>query len=117
MALGATLRWTGWLAAAGLEAIKAGFGYLEEDHRRAVQLADTCFALGLGPDPRTVESNIVLIETRRAGMSGGEFCCRAMEKGLMVALLGPDLVRLATSRKVDDRDIEVARAILRDIVG
>jgi threonine aldolase len=114
MALGATLRWTGWIAACGLEALKEGFDFISDDIRKARLLAETCHEMGVGP--ASVDTNIVLLDTRAAGLSGGEFAAAAKQLGLLVSLLGPDLARLATSRKVTDSDVAAAQSILRTIV-
>ena len=66
-AFGGGMRQAGVLAAAGLLALRQGFGLLSLDHDRAQTLARGLADLpGLMVDPAVVETNIVMVELARA---------------------------------------------------
>jgi threonine aldolase len=104
---GAGMRQAGILAAAGLYALDHHVARLAEDHARAKRLA-----AGLGLDPESVPTNIVVLETSdAAAVAAG-----AAAAGVLVSALGPRFLRLVTHLDVDDDAIERAIAVLAPLV-
>jgi len=105
---GAGMRQVGILAAAGLYALEQNVDRLAEDHKRARVLAEA-----LGADPAEVDTNIVVLEVGDApAVAAG-----AAEGGVLIAALGPRLLRLVTHLDVDDDAVDQAVDVLRPLVG
>jgi threonine aldolase len=105
---GAGMRQVGILAAAGLYALERHVDRLVDDHRRAKMLAEA-----LGTDPEAVDTNIVVLDVHDAAAVAG----RAAECGVLIAALGPRLLRLVTHLDVDDDGIDHAVDVLKPLVG
>ena len=106
--LGGGMRQVGVLAAAGRYALKHNLALLADDHRRARRLAE-----GLGLDPSTVESNIVMLDVADAA----RVAAHSAEQGVLVAALGPRLLRLVTHLDVGDAGVERAVGVLAPLVA
>ena len=105
---GAGMRQAGILAAAGLYALDHHVARLADDHARAARLAH-----GLGLDPVTAPTNIVVVETPDAPAVAGA----AASAGVLVSALGPRVLRMVTHLDVDDDDIERALAVLAPLLA
>ncbi len=82
-ALGGGMRQAGILAAAGLWALEHGVPRLSADHDLARHLAAGIDKLpGLAVDVSSVETNMVMVDTRATGLNGPEFCKVAEELGV-----------------------------------
>ena len=101
--MGGGMRQVGILAAAGQYALAHHVDRLAEDHAHARLLADAC-----GVDPDSVATNIVVVERPDAT----DFVARAREAGVLVATVGPTVVRLVTHLDVTSADAEKAAAVL-----
>jgi len=106
--LGGGWRQAGVLAAAGRYALAHHVERLADDHRRARALAE-----GLGADPSTVDTNIVMLGVPDAAALAG----KARAEGVLVSVLGPDLVRLVTHLDVDDAGISRAIEVLGPLLA
>jgi threonine aldolase len=105
---GAGMRQAGVLAAAGLYALDNNVDRLADDHARARRLAEICAEARPGcVDPRTVETNIVVLAVDAAPLAPA-----ALEEGVAVSVLGPRTVRLVTHLDVDDEAVEHAGEVL-----
>ncbi|MHC4940704.1 MAG: threonine aldolase family protein [Planctomycetota bacterium] len=102
--LGGGMRQVGVLAATAMVALDEGFDHLAEDHARAKRLAE-----GLGVDPATVDTNIVIADVDDAPAVEVRF----KEAGVLIVAIGPKQVRLVTHRDVGDADVERALAVTR----
>jgi threonine aldolase len=100
--LGGGMRQVGVLAATAMVALDEGFEHLAEDHARAKRLAE-----GLGVDPATVDTNIVIAEMPDAPSVERRF----REAGVLVVAIAPNQIRLVTHRDVGDEDVERALAV------
>ena len=101
--MGGGMRQVGILAAAGLYALDHHVERLADDHANARLLAEAC-----GVDPATVATNIVIVERPDAS----DFVARAKGAGVLVATVGPTVVRLVTHLDVSRADAEKAAAVL-----
>ncbi len=115
--VGGGMRQAGVLAAAGIVALQEMIGRLSEDHANARVLAESIAELqGLRVDLNTVQTNIVVIEVQRQGLSGEEFIRRMGEMGIKVSPFGGQLVRMVThygiTRADAERTIRAARQVL-----
>jgi threonine aldolase len=111
---GGAMRQAGIIAAAGLYALRHNVDRLAEDHERARLLAAGLASVrGIDIDPSRVETNIVIFDVSRAGISGEVFGARTMAHGVRFSVLGPTTVRAVTHLDVPadgvDRAIEAAR--------
>jgi len=97
--LGGGMRQVGVLAATALVALDGGFDHLADDHARAKRLAE-----GLGVDPATVDTNIVIAEVDDAPAVEK----RMAGEGVRVVAIAPDRIRLVTHRDVGDDDVDRA---------
>jgi threonine aldolase len=91
---------------------------LAEDHQRAGQLAHGLAEIpGLALDPARVETNIVIFDVSRTGMSGEAFASRALDRGVRFSVLGPTLVRAVTHLDIPAdgvaRALDAAQAAVR----
>jgi threonine aldolase len=103
--LGGALRQSGIVAAAGLYALDHHVERLADDHARAKRLADGLAEIpGVGLDPATVETNIVIFSVPDAPA----FCAALESEGVGMLPVGPDRVRAVTHLDVDDDGIERA---------
>jgi threonine aldolase len=103
--LGGAMRQSGIVAAAGLYALDHHVERLADDHARARRLAEGLAELpGVGLDPATVETNIVIFTVPDAPA----FCAALEREGVGMLPVGPDRVRAVTHLDVDDDGIERA---------
>jgi threonine aldolase len=116
---GGAMRQAGIIAAAGIYALKHHVDRLAEDHERARQLAHGLAAIpGITLDPRQVETNIVVFDVSRTGLSGDAFGDRTLAShGVRFSVLGPSRVRAVTHLDIPpdgiERALEAARAAAR----
>jgi threonine aldolase len=115
---GGAMRQAGIIAAAGVYALRHHVKRLAEDHERARRLAQGLAALpGVTLDPAQVETNIVVFDVSRTGMSGEAFGARTLAShGVRFSVLGPTTVRAVTHLDVPadgvERALEAARAAI-----
>jgi threonine aldolase len=107
---GGALRQAGIIAAAGLYALDHHVDRLAEDHARARRLAEGLAELrGVGIDPATVETNIVIASVGNAAT----FCAALEADGVLAGHIDDERVRFVTHLDVDDAGIEAALAAAR----
>ncbi len=114
-ALGGAMRQAGIIAAAGVWALRHHVDRIADDHEHARLLAEGLAALpGIALDPTHVETNIVIFDVAKTGLSARVFADRMLaEHDVRFSVVGPTLVRAVTHLDVS-RD-EITRAI--DAVG
>jgi threonine aldolase len=116
---GGAMRQAGIIAAAGVYALRYHVDRLAEDHERARTLAGALAALpGIGLDPARVETNIVVFDVSRTGLTGEAFNARTLSShGVRFSVLGPATVRAVTHLDIPpdgiDRAIEAARVAIK----
>lgn len=113
-ALGGGMRQAGVLAAAGLVALEAMMGRLQEDHDNARFLAEGAASLRqVEIDLASVQTNIVIFRLR--GERDASALISALQaRGILASTVGPHAVRLVTHHDVDRAACERAAAILRE---
>lgn len=115
-ALGGGMRQAGILAAAGLIALEHGTRRLHEDHANARFLADALAQMpGVRIDPADVQTNILIFEITRSGLTSPEVTRRLMEQNVLASGINQQTIRLVTHMDVDRAACERAVAALRTI--
>jgi threonine aldolase len=116
---GGAMRQAGIIAAAGVYALRHHVERLAEDHERARRLAQGLATLpGITLDPDRVETNIVVFDVGRTGMSGEAFDARTQTShGVRFSVLGPTTVRAVTHLDLPPDGVERALEAARAAVG
>ncbi|MEW6200011.1 MAG: low-specificity L-threonine aldolase [Planctomycetota bacterium] len=115
--LGGGMRQVGILAAAALHALDHHVERLAEDHANARRLAEALADMpGVGIDPTTVETNIVLFDLDPRLGTAAEFVTRLHERGVWMLALGPQRVRAVTHLDVSTEQIESAIRALGELL-
>ena len=112
--MGGGMRQAGYLAAAGLFALRNNVDRLADDHRRARRLAGALARLDYVRGVRPVETNIVIFDLA-GGRRADEFVARLAERGVRASAFGPQTVRLVTYLGIGDDDVAAAVAVLRKL--
>lgn len=115
---GGGMRQVGVLAAAGHYALDHHLDRLADDHRRAVALAATL--ADVRPevvDPEDVETNIVVLDLTRTGLTAPDLAAAARAEGVVIGGLGPHTVRLVTHLDLDDEAVGHAGTVLAKLLG
>lgn len=109
---GGGMRQIGFLAAAGLYALKNNTERLREDHQHARQLAEVLTEMPYAAALRPVHTNIVIFDL--AGeQTAADFLERLRQKGMRASAFGPKTVRFVTHLDVGAEAIASACEILR----
>ncbi len=115
---GGAMRQAGLLAAAALYAIEHHVERLAVDHANARRLADGIAGLaGVGVDPATVETNIVMIDVEPSAGSAADVAQRLRDAGVWMIAIGPQRIRAVTHLDVDREGIDRAVSAIRKVVG
>jgi threonine aldolase len=116
---GGAMRQAGIIAAAGVYALKHHVDRLAQDHDRARRLAlELARISAIQLDPATVETNIVIFDITRTGLTGDEFSARTTSShGVRFSVLGPHTVRAVTHLDIPEDGIDLAIAAARAAVG
>ena len=109
---GGGMRQAGLLAAAADYAVENHWELLDEDHRRARQLAEVISEKkGLNIDPGTVETNIVIFDV--ADKSAEYVLKQLADEDVMMVPFGPNTIRATFHFQVDDSDLKKTIAAIR----
>jgi threonine aldolase len=115
---GGAMRQAGIIAAGGVFALRHHVERLSEDHERARRLANGLAEIrGLTLNPERVETNIVIFDVSRTGLTGDAFASRTLSShSVRFSVLGPTMVRAVTHLDIPpdgiDRALEAARAAI-----
>jgi threonine aldolase len=113
--LGGGMRQSGVLAAAGLYALEHHLPRIDDDHRRARELAQRltgCPAVRV----EMPETNILMIDLVRSGDTADAVIPRLWAAGLRVVAFGPRRLRAVTHLDVDDGAIARAADIIQSVL-
>ncbi|ASN04799.1 low-specificity L-threonine aldolase [Virgibacillus necropolis] len=104
--LGGGLRQAGIIAAPGIVALKTMVDRLVEDHENAKFLASGLQEIkGLSIE-NNVDTNIILVNTKEAGLSSKEFLIKLKQEGILGVSFGPNTVRFTTHFDVTREEIK-----------
>jgi threonine aldolase len=105
--LGGGMRQAGVLAAAALYALEHHIDRLADDHRNAriiaAAIADTA---GLCLDPPEVETNLIWVRVDPKFAQASDVVGALQQRGVLVQLSGPSIIRLSTHLDVSTADAE-----------
>ena len=105
--LGGGMRQAGILAAAGLVALQGSLGHLQDDHANAKLMAER-----IGLDPAKIQTNIVIFDIAKTGLTPADFLARLKTSGILAGSVGGTRIRLVTHYDVSREDcVKAAEAI------
>jgi len=113
--LGGGMRQAGILAAAGLYALRNHFPRLDEDHRRARELARRVGVLQ-GLSAAEPQTNIVMIDLAEAALEPGAVLASLERQGVRLVQFGPRRLRAVLHMDVDDAGIARAAEAFAEAV-
>lgn len=111
---GGGMRQVGLLAAAADFAIENNWPLLEEDHKRAKELAEViqqCSKLSI--DPETVESNIVIFDV--LDEDAGSALEKLAEEGIQMVQFGPNTIRATFHFQISQEQFNRVKEVLKDL--
>ena len=115
--MGGAMRQAGILAAAGIYALDNHVDRLAEDHAHAKILANAIAETdGLEINPDHVESNIVIFDVTKPGLTAVDLAGRLKEHGVLVLDFGPQSIRAVTSLEVDRSGIDQAVNTIKKVM-
>jgi threonine aldolase len=116
--LGGGMRQAGVLAAAGIVALQSHVERLSEDHAAARLLAGRVAAMpGLAIDITRVQTNIVIFEVVKEGLSAGDLVARWSREGVLALAIDDRRIRTVTHYDVDEKKVAAACDRLESILG
>ena len=80
-----------------------------------ISFVDNTDTVGNEPNDGKVMSNIIVLDANGLGLTPGEYCGKAAEKGLLIKPVLKDKVRLVFYRDISREDTEKAVAIIREL--
>jgi threonine aldolase len=113
---GGGMRQIGILAAAAEYAVDHHYSLLEEDHRRARELAATiaeCDDLSIDMD--SVETNILIFDVN--SMAAETAVHKLEEEGIQIVPFGPQTLRVTFHFQISDEDLQKVKKAFRDMFG
>lgn len=112
--MGGGMRQAGFLAAAGLYALKNNVSRLSEDHALAKQLENAFFTCSWIENSLPVETNILVVilkdETKR-----DHYIQKLGELGVKVSAFGPGMIRLVTHLDISSDDVTYTIEQLKNV--
>ncbi len=92
---GGNLRQSGYLAAAGIYALKNNMNRLEDDHRRAYELGQALKSLPWIEKVEPTETNILIFEVNKS-LKDKEVIEKLKTKGILISSMGQGKLRMVT---------------------
>lgn len=114
--LGGGWRQGGVVAAAGIVGLSR-WRALEADHVKARNLAFGLKRLGLGIDMNQVQTNVIRIDLKPAGLYSDAFCKTLEGFGVKAKPIEPQAVRMICHKDVEEQDIPVALRAVSDCLN
>jgi threonine aldolase len=116
--LGGGMRQAGVLAAAGIVALETMVDRLEQDHIRAKRLAKGLSTIqGIDLDPGTPHTNMVFLSLGEGvTLPAPEAAIQLKEAGVKVGVVGARRFRLVTHVWIEDKDIDRAVQVFREVL-
>ena len=110
--LGGGMRQAGIIAAAGIVALTKMTERLAEDHENARYLAEALTDIGFEVDMNTIQTNIVIFDTKPFGVKAESFVENLAALGIKGSDFGEYKVRLVTHNGIEKADISHAIQII-----
>jgi len=110
-ALGGGMRQAGYLAAAGLYALKNNIPQLKVDNNRSKEFGKILQVQDYVESVRPVMSNIVIFDLSN-GVSSDQFLGLLKEKGILASAFGPHTIRLVSHLDVTEKQFNKVKEIL-----
>lgn len=115
--IGGGMRQAGFLAAAGIYALDHHIDRLEEDHRKAKNLAQGLANIkNVLINPEEVETNIVFFDVSRAERTAQEVAAALRAKGILVLPTAKTRIRCVTHLDVSSPDIDHALQVITGVM-
>lgn len=113
--LGGAMRQAGIIAAPALYALEHNISRLKEDHENCAYCAQLLGTLKKVRVQEKVETNILMLDMKDAGISPQKFCDMARDKGLLIRPIIDTWVRLVFYKGITKKDAAGAAQIIKDI--
>lgn len=111
--LGTPMRQAGIIAAAGIVAIKENIPRLKKDHENSALLGMMLSEIpNVIMDPKADQTNFVYINVTPTGLNAQQVTDALRERGLLVAKMADESIRLAVCRSTTREDVEKAAEIV-----
>lgn len=115
--MGGGLRQSGFLAAAGLVALKEMRENLKIDHKKALLLANELSKLpGINIDIETVQLNMVFFDMSKTGISSDYLVEKFLEKGIKINGEEDGLMRFVTHYWISEEDIHYVVNLFKALI-
>ena len=111
---GGGMRQAGFLAAAGLYALKNNVARLKEDHRKAKLIEAKLKQLSYIDSVLPVYTNIIIFNLKKEKFSGEVFERKLLEKNIKIAAFGKQTIRMVTHLDFDDEMLGRALTVLQE---
>ncbi|MDX2173884.1 MAG: GntG family PLP-dependent aldolase [Bacteroidota bacterium] len=112
---GGGMRQAGFLAAAGLHALKNNITRLKDDHQRAKQLESVLLNLNYIESVLPVYTNIVIFNLKKELITGDEFQQKLAEQNIKIAAFGKHTIRMVTHLDFTDDMLAQTIAVLKKL--
>lgn len=113
--LGGGLRQAGVAAAPGLFALAHNLGNAKRDNKKAALFAERVASLRRLRVPHVVQSNIVMLDVKDAGISAQALCTLAQDAGLLIRPILQGLARLVFHADINEEQTLRAADIVLEI--
>lgn len=112
---GGGMRQAGFLAAAGLFALKNNIDRLKEDHKKAKIIEAELKQLPFIDSVLPVYTNIVIFNLKKEKFTGEEFERSLAKKNIRIAAFGKQTIRMVTHLDYDDAMLTQTFKVLKDL--
>lgn len=105
--MGGQMRQVGYLAAAGIVALKTMVERLHEDHEKATMLADGLKQIqGIKLDMERVQTNMVIFDISSLNMGAGKFLSELKGHGVLAIAYTDSIIRMVPTRHTSFEDVK-----------
>lgn len=109
---GGGMRQAGFLAAAGIYALKNNIQRLKQDHNHAKQIGEVIATTSIARSVLPVETNIIIFETI-ASIKADEIVEKLKQKNILCYAIAPDRVRLVVHLDITDEMVNKTIEIIK----
>ncbi len=114
---GGGMRQAGILAAAGLYALEHNVTRLKDDHAKAAYLArELATVPGVGIDPETIQTNIIIMDVERTGLMPDQILNRLRERNVLFSMGNYMGLRAVTHLDVSMDQVKEAAGIAQEVM-